>query len=457
MTGGEILVSLESTPKTILLEEILTNNQRPLSISGSLEFWDVNKLSRIRTLEWTEAYIYSVEETMQSGSSMPMMITIGITPLRLDINHHIRIDRRFSTTYGFWWEKYEPEEEVPIFRPTPPEPLVRAVEGPSSGYWNQKLKYKVTEYSVSPTEADREKIKWKVKVDNNETALPQHGEKIELALRPEWLNKTITVMAYLKTPNPRVSVETKVKKFREIFFAKSDSDAGYTADREIAEDMRYGDKTAEEVLEINKNFKKQLDASDDELFASMYRLVKFLSLKEGGSNARKLVDHFRSNKGDTYSSTYMDEKLKNHPTFEKFIYETKGPDKSGTGVLQLLCNLLRDNNGDLDKIELQVGEIGSTRVKFNTRADKLNGMTISVDDTSAYRVYIDNFIFINNNTFNCKIRVEIFDHYGLDKADVEKYGIYNGFRAWYVLQHVRGYKPFLTCLTCVIPIKNQTF
>jgi len=57
MTGGEILVSLESTPKTVFLEEILTNHRRPLSISGSLEFWDVNKMSRIRILEWTEAYI----------------------------------------------------------------------------------------------------------------------------------------------------------------------------------------------------------------------------------------------------------------------------------------------------------------------------------------------------------------------------------------------------------------
>jgi len=129
------------------------------------------------------------------------------------INHYIRIDRRFPATYGFWWEKYEPEEEVPIFRPTPPELLVRAVNGPSSGYVNQKLKYKVTKYSVSPTEADRGKIKWKVKVDNNETALPEHGEKIELTLRPEWLEKTIKVMAYLKTPDPGVNVDTNKYRY----------------------------------------------------------------------------------------------------------------------------------------------------------------------------------------------------------------------------------------------------
>jgi len=85
-------------------------------------------------------------------------------------------------------------------------------------------------------------------------------------------------------------------------------------------------------------------------------------------------------------------------------------------------------------------------------------MTISVDDTSAYQVYIDDFVLINDNTFNCKLRIEIYDHYGLDTADVEKiYGFGAGFRAWYVLQHVRGYKPFLTYLQCTIPIKNQSF
>ena len=37
------------------------------------------------------------------------------------------------------------------------------------------------------------------------------------------------------------------------------------------------------------------------------------------------------------------------------------------------------------------------------------------------------------------------DHFGLDSLDMEKFYSYgSGFRAWFVLQHLFGYKPFLT-------------
>ena len=42
-------------------------------------------------------------------------------------------------------------------------------------------------------------------------------------------------------------------------------------------------------------------------------------------------------------------------------------------------------------------------------------------------------------------QVTLWDHFGLDKPDMEKFYSYgSGFRAWFVLQHLFGYKPFLT-------------
>lgn len=46
------------------------------------------------------------------------------------------------------------------------------------------------------------------------------------------------------------------------------------------------------------------------------------------------------------------------------------------------------------------------------------------------------------------IIVEILDHFGVDLKDIEekqddfKYGV--GFTAWWILQHRKGYKPFIT-------------
>ena len=139
-TGGYILISLESTSDTLLLEKILT--EEPLSVPGSLEFWDEKEQTRIRTLEWSVAYIYSVGEYMQSDSSLPMTMTLKITPLRLDINRDIRIDRRFPQTYAFWWEEYKEEEQA-----------VFAEEGDSSftivdAYWKDENGKEIRDLSI---------------------------------------------------------------------------------------------------------------------------------------------------------------------------------------------------------------------------------------------------------------------------------------------------------------------
>jgi hypothetical protein len=44
----------------------------------------------------------------------------------------------------------------------------------------------------------------------------------------------------------------------------------------------------------------------------------------------------------------------------------------------------------------------------------------------------------------------LWNHFGLDVKDIEIYklaGYLDGFRAWFLLQHFRGYKPFITKIT----------
>ena len=44
-----------------------------------------------------------------------------------------------------------------------------------------------------------------------------------------------------------------------------------------------------------------------------------------------------------------------------------------------------------------------------------------------------------------KYQVILWDHFGLDKPDLERFYSYGaGFRAWFILQHRYGYRPFLT-------------
>lgn len=90
-------------------------------------------------------------------------------------------------------------------------------------------------------------------------------------------------------------------------------------------------------------------------------------------------------------------------------------------------------------------------------ADKTNGLTFAIHDTHSYKIFIDDYKLLCNNKLNAKLRIEIYDHFGLDREDIEKFKLWAGFRAWYILQHVRGYKPFITQMIYNYEIKNQSF
>ena len=146
----------------------------------------------------------------------------------------------------------------------------------------------------------------------------------------------------------------------------------------------------------------------------------------------------------------MNKSFAEHETLQKFIY-------NDGGVIDVLNRNLRATNGNINKIDIQIGVIQSTRPKFNKLYDYFNGMKVTVDGIAAYIIYIDEYKLLSPNTYNAKLRIEIYDHYGLDKRDVEKFGYVAGFRSWYILQHVRGYKPFLTKMVHILDIKEETF
>jgi hypothetical protein len=110
MRGGEIIVDVESTSDVSAQANIFEQGGYPRSVPGSLEVWNRDETHCFRRIEWEEAYIYGVGEAMAKYSWEPMTMRLAISPLRLDFDHTVRIDRRWPQTYGFWWEKYQPKE-----------------------------------------------------------------------------------------------------------------------------------------------------------------------------------------------------------------------------------------------------------------------------------------------------------------------------------------------------------
>lgn len=94
----------------------------------------------------------------------------------------------------------------------------------------------------------------------------------------------------------------------------------------------------------------------------------------------------------------------------------------------------------------------------NRLKDLFSGMTMAVDDTSAYLVFVESYELVSANTYNAVLRIESYDNFGLNPADIQcGFGLLAGFRSWFILQHVRGYKPFLTKMTYKLYLNNRRF
>ncbi|RZJ56197.1 MAG: DUF3289 family protein [Flavobacterium sp.] len=77
-----------------------------------------------------------------------------------------------------------------------------------------------------------------------------------------------------------------------------------------------------------------------------------------------------------------------------------------------------------------------------------DGLTIALNDIWAAEVLLKELEFAGDN-YIAKYEVILWDHFGLDLPDMEKIfnvipSVNETFICWFILQHLRGYKPFFT-------------
>lgn len=140
--GGEIVVQIESTDNVRLFEQMIDEDMP--TVDGSIEVSSGDDERCIRRIDFKEAYIYSYGEEMQVGSWLPMTTTIAISPMRLDYNNLLKIDRRWPDYNG--WEKVK--EEVKYVK-VKSAPNVRITDA----YWiddkNNEVRELVTDNEVT--------------------------------------------------------------------------------------------------------------------------------------------------------------------------------------------------------------------------------------------------------------------------------------------------------------------
>jgi len=384
--------------------------------------------------------------------------------------------------------------------------LVKKVKGEKEVYVGQKVKFEVTEYNKNKSEVtdnDKKNIKWAVKVDDKLRFLFERGEIIELKIRKEWEEKELTLMPHLISPKKDVAVKTKVIKF-PILIAQSDRQPGKNRDGTVARDMYCGDMTKVEILGkfwdgIVKNsamyaakaltfenanahfsgFKSMATTlfaqNDIKLFQPVFPedldqdcfiqkgiptydertkrtvLERTYSIVHLENNIISMIDHFRNGDGKNYSNYNLTTAVLCHESTIRFFND----------IRKELAKELNDKKGNL--IEIKGKKLNPIRrPAYNTWTDKFQGLTIALNDTWAYEVWITEYQLEDDRSYKGKMKIIIYDHFGLDDDDVnlnKPARHIDGFYHWFALQRWEGfnkkYKPFITVIEKELPFKGK--
>lgn len=234
-----------------------------------------------------------------------------------------------------------------------------------------------------------------------------------------------------------------------------------------ARDMTYNDKTRPQLYALSLAAGSEAALYDmppasssvlppqgpEEVIRHMTDLAFEFTLgdSEMGAVATSMFEHFVDGSGTDFRNSTLTQKVKNHSSTQSFV----------TNVQNIVTEYIKNNGGDIrsfyTKESFKQDMRSVPRPAFSSPDDMLNGLKICINDTWGYYVNITNY-YSNGSTYRGTLHFTIYDHFGLDDNDVEKFGWTQGFSAWYTLQHYTGcngaYKPFITYIEFDIPISG---
>lgn len=467
---------------------------------GQFEFYKGDDPHFMR-IEFWDCYCVGLQESMQQGSR-PMQMALRLSPA-------ITRNRSVVKHEKSWKTSDIQKEWKPVATTAPVEQeekkvLVEKVEGETEALPGQTIIYNITQYSEIPSAEDKKNVKWELKIDGNSKPINETGESVKITIEKEWAGKTLIVMPYLNKPTEDVAVKTKVVAWDlPRVLTETAQTEGCNADGTRARDMHVGyyNTATRKLIHTYEKFsiegitndyvrdkisKEEIYLSDNELFSRFERLIKATSTGALGQTNLAMFHKFRqvkttspvNSKGfiDTYSNSILTEEVFKHPNTVKYL-------KKIEDEFQVI---IAEESGNINKVDLTRRVIHQDRPRFSTplnprkplkvvddgNYDILKGLMIAVNDTWGFRVTATDYN-LSSDSYQVKIQVKIFDGFGLDIEDVDKFGYLDqhknkaliavlfrpqiglpaselmkiageGFRAWFILQHFKGYRPFIT-------------
>ena len=228
-----------------------------------------------------------------------------------------------------------------------------------------------------------------------------------------------------------------------------------------AEDLRCGDLSEDELRALDWLSWADFEGYTPALHRLDWEFMCTNSFSEGELETviLDMIDHFMDGSGSTYSNSVLTRNVYEHDSTQGYIASVK----------EQLGVLLNEYDGDMDAfaytastrdsnplvLALQANEIKEPN--YDTVWDTLVGLRICVDGLWGNKIEVSSYN-VSGNSYTYTLHFTLYDHFGLDQADVEKFGFEAGFRSWYVLQHYSeynyAYKPLLTMMEFDVTISG---
>jgi hypothetical protein len=173
-----------------------------------------------------------------------------------------------------------------------------------------------------------------------------------------------------------------------------------------------------------------------------------------------MYKQFISKNGGEFSNTTLNAVIEKDANYVSFDIR----------ALYKILIKLKSINWDLSKLDSKL--VRFNNVAFNRDENHSDGLTITIDAVEHIEVYITEFTPPDSSgTFHISLKFILYDTFGLDLGDIEKFGerkgyfsklyetykspkkgivqeLYGaGFNCWWLLQHKFSYKPLSTKVT----------
>jgi Protein of unknown function (DUF3289) len=251
--------------------------------------------------------------------------------------------------------------------------------------------------------------------------------------------------ASLSFKNGETKVEVK-EYIKNVVVGETSEKPGFDGSGGVPDDFKSGDSPN---LPIKNDILFTL--TNSQLIEKFKDMVEWFSTAPLENVVKSMVDKFVDGSGGTFKNTTLDLAVLNNPNYKAYHESTFNQ------IFQTAGNISISQLKDFPTVSLSRLNFPTFENDFYVPSpDLVNGLVIAIHQMWASKVEFKN-VYLDKNKGKATMVYTMYDHFGLDWQDILKFGnspiVGDGFKSWYILQHYRSAKPFISEIKFEYPIE----